>query len=45
MTSFGNIRRYLSTTASKHCFALYVIHLVVRSLFFYVFGIDVLNRM
>ena len=28
MTSFGNIRRYLPTTASKPCFTLYVIHLV-----------------
>ena len=30
MTSFGNIRRYLATTVSKPCFALYVINLVVR---------------
>jgi len=33
MTSFGNIRCYLATIASKPCFALYVIHLVVRGLF------------
>ena len=30
MTSFGNKRRCLATTASKPCFALYIIHLVVR---------------
>ena len=41
MTSFRNFRRFLSTTASKPCFALYVIYLVVL----YVFGIDVLSRM
>jgi len=33
MTSFGNIRHYLATTASKPCFALYIIHLVVWCLF------------
>jgi len=33
MTSFGDIRRYLATTASKPCFTLYVIHLVVRCVF------------
>jgi len=33
MTSFDSIRRYLATTASKPCFTLYVIHLVVRRLF------------
>jgi len=33
MKSFGNTRRYLATTASKPCFALYVIHLVVRCVF------------
>jgi len=36
MTSFGNIRHYLATTASsKPCFALYVINLVVRIYLFY----------
>jgi len=33
MTSFDNIRRYLATTASKPCFALYVIQLVVQGVF------------
>ena len=31
--SFGNKRRYLATTASKPCFALYVIYLVARGVF------------
>jgi len=33
MTSFGNIRRYLATTARKPWFTLYVIHLFVRGVF------------
>ena len=33
MTSFGNIRRCVATTTIKTCFALYVIHLVVRGVF------------
>jgi len=33
MMSFGNMRRCLATTASKPCFALYVIHLVVCGVF------------
>ena len=33
ITSFGNIRRCLATTTCKHCFALYVIHLVLRRVF------------
>ena len=33
MTSFGNIRCYFAITASKPCFMLYVIHLVVPGLF------------
>jgi len=33
MTSLGNIRRYLATTASEPCFTFYVIHLVVLDLF------------
>jgi len=42
MTSFGNIRRYLATSAGKPCFASYVIHSGPIS---YVVGIDVLSRM
>jgi len=30
MTSVGNIRRYLATIASKSCFSVCVINLVVR---------------
>jgi len=33
MTSFGNVRPCLATTACKPCFALYVIHLVVWGVF------------
>jgi len=33
MTSFGNKRPCLATTTSKPCFALYIIHLVVRGVF------------
>jgi len=33
MTLFDNIQRYLATTASKPCFTLYVIQLVVQGLF------------
>ena len=45
MTSFGNkLRRYLATTASKPCFALSVIQLVVRAYIFYVLGIDVISN-
>jgi len=44
MMSYGNKRHCLATTASKPCLALYVIHLVVQSIFS-VFGIDVLSRM
>ena len=33
MTSFGNKRRCLATTARKHCFAKYVLHLVVPGVF------------
>ena len=42
MTSFGNIRRYLATSAGKPCFSSYVIHSGPIS---YVVGIDVLSRM
>jgi len=42
MTSFGNkLRRFLATTASKPCFALSIIQLVVRAYIFYVFGIKI----
>ena len=34
VTSFGNTRHCLTTTVIKPCFALYVIHLVVRGVFF-----------
>jgi len=33
MASFGYIRHCLLPTASKPCFALYVVHLVVRGVF------------
>jgi len=33
MTSFGDKRRCQATTASKPCFALYAIHLLVRGVF------------
>ena len=45
MTSFGNIRRCLATTACKQCVVLYVIHFGCAGRILCVFGIDVLSRM
>ena len=45
VTSFGNKRCFLATTASKPCVALNTIQMVVRGLFSMCLGIDVLSTM
>ena len=45
VTSFGNKRCFLATTASKPCVALNNIQMVVRGLFSMCWGIDVLRTM